>query len=125
VRDDRLELRIELDAGADADAEERDDAARALRTELLDLDVDAVDQPTGPAPPGTRSGEALTLGTLIVTMGPSMLAAVSGMVQSWMARRGDRRVTLELGGDRIELSGASDDDQRRLIEAFVARHGRR
>ena len=58
MRDDRSEPRIELDAGADV--EERDDAARMLRTELRDLDVDAVNQPTGAAPPDARSGEALT-----------------------------------------------------------------
>ena len=123
--DDRLELRIELDPGADADAEERDDAARALRRDLLDLDIDAVERPAEPAPPGTRAGDAVTLATLIVTMGPTALAAVGGIVQGWMARRGDRRVTLELEGDRIELSGASDADQRRLVDAFVARHERR
>jgi hypothetical protein len=116
-----MTLRIEVGVGG-ADAEERDEATRALRAELLELDVDAVDRPSAPAPDGARGGEAVTLGTLLVTLGPSALAAVAGAIQSWWARRGDRSVVLELDGDRVELSNASDEDRRLLVDAFLARH---
>jgi hypothetical protein len=51
---ERLSLRIELDVDADAGAEERDEAARALRADLLDLDVDSVERPETAAPDGSR-----------------------------------------------------------------------
>jgi hypothetical protein len=118
---DRLELRIDLDMDA-ADADERDEAARALGDELRELDVDAVRRPTQPAPPGTRGAEAAMLGTLVVTVGRTALSAVAGAIQQWLSRRGGRSVTLELDGDRIEVAGLSTGDQQRLIETFVARH---
>jgi hypothetical protein len=116
-----LNLRIELDADADAGPDERDELARALRDELLQLDVEAVDRPHAAAPAGAR-GVGLELGTLLVTLGQSALGLVASTVARWVARRGGRSVTLELDGDRIELSGVSEEDQKRLIETFVARH---
>ena len=117
-----LSLRVELDTGADAGDEERDELTRALRDELLELDVESVDRPETPAPDGTRAVGAVELGTLLVTFGQGALGLVTSTIARWVQRRGGRNVTLELDGDRIELTGVSADDQRRLIETFVARH---
>ncbi len=117
-----LIVRIELDAGADADAEEIDEGARALSDELVSLDVEAVDRPAGAAPEGARAVEAIALGTLLVSLGPHVLEALTHTVASWIGRRAGRRVTLELDGDRIELAGASDETERDLVAAFIARH---
>ena len=117
-----LSMRVELDEGADADAEERDESARALRSELLSLDVDAVERPEAPAPEGAVAAGAVELGTLLVTVGQSALALVTSTIARWVQRRGGRSVTLELDGDRIELSGVSVEDQQRLIATFVAKH---
>lgn len=121
MSDARLTLRIELDVGEHVDAEERDDAARALRSDLLELDVQ-VARPVVAAPDGARGGEAMALGTLLVSLGPNVLASVCDAVRGWMQRSGGRRVQLELDGDQIELTGVSKEDQRRLVELFVARH---
>jgi hypothetical protein len=32
-------------------------------------------------------------------------------------------VSLEIGGDKLTLEHASEADQRRLVETFLARHG--
>jgi hypothetical protein len=32
-------------------------------------------------------------------------------------------VTLEIDGDKLTLGSAAPEDQRRLIETFLARHG--
>jgi hypothetical protein len=119
---ERLSLKIELSAGDDAGAEEQDEFTRALREELLQLDVDAVERPAGVAPEGARGADAVALGTLLVTLGQGALGIVSSAIGRWVARRAGRSVTLELDGDRIELAGVSEEDQRRLIETFVARH---
>ena len=57
-----------------------------------------------------------------MTLGQGALGIVTSAIGRWVVRRGDRSVTLELDGDRIEVSGVSEEDQRRLIETFVARH---
>ena len=119
---ERLSLRIELDADADAGPEERDEAARALRADLLDLDVDSVERPETAAPHGARGAGAVEIGTLLVTVGQHALGLVASTIAAWVQRRGGRSATLELDGDRIDLKGVSKDDQHRLIEAFLARH---
>jgi hypothetical protein len=49
---------------------------------------------------------------------------VVSAVTEWLGRGGGTRrtVRLELAGDALELSQASEADQARLIELFVARH---
>jgi hypothetical protein len=116
-------LRLEIGLEPDADAAELDDAASQLRRELLELDVEAVERPPGePPPPGTRAVEVALLGTLVVGAGRTAIAAVVHTIQAWVARTTSRTVKLTLDGDSIEVTNASDDDQRRLIETFVARH---
>jgi hypothetical protein len=118
-----VELRLEVGVEPDADAAELDQAASRLRQELLGLDVDAVERLRGEAPPpGTRAAEATLLGVLVVDLGREALAAVMRTIHSWIARRLDRSVKVTLGEDSIELTNVSDEDQRRLIDSFVARH---
>jgi hypothetical protein len=123
VAGERLSLKVELSAGDEAGAEEQDELTHALREELLELDVQDVERPVGAvAPDGARAGEVIALSTLLVTLGQGALGIVTSAIGRWVDRRGGRSVTLELDGDRIELGGVSEEDQRRLIETFVARH---
>jgi hypothetical protein len=108
----------------DADAQELDAAARGLRDELLELDVDAVeDVPDGAAPEGARAGEATVLAALAVQLGQATLGAVLGTIRGWIGRSASRSVTLTLDGDTLELSNASREAQDELVAAFLARHG--
>ena len=117
---------VRIAVGPDGDAAEVAEATAQLRRELLDLDVEAVDVPRlGEAPPGTRGAELAELGALIVTLGQSqLLQAVLATVRSWLAGSANRRVKLELGGDTLELTGVSSDEQRRLADAWLRRHAR-
>src|SRR5450755_3298407 len=118
-----VEMRLDVGVEPDADAAELDQAASQLRQVLLGLDVDAVERLRGEAPPpGTRAAEATLLGALVVDLGHEALAAVMRTIQSWIARRLDRSVKVTLGEDSIEFTNVSDEDQRRLIDSFVARH---
>jgi hypothetical protein len=113
-------LRIELGAHPGADAEELDDATRVLREELLALDVLDVQATHVPVPDGARAVEAVAAGTLLVTVNAGLLAIVARAVQAWIERGGARSASLQIGPDRIEISGASREDQQQLIDAFVA-----
>jgi hypothetical protein len=118
-----LALWVEVRLEPDAEAAELEDAASQLQQELLGLDVDAVERPPGePPPPGTRAAEAALLGTVVVAAGRTAMAAVLHTIRSWVARTASRTVRITLDGDTIEVANASDEDQRRLIEAFLARH---
>ena len=116
-------LRLDIGLEPDAEAAELEVAAAQLREELLALDVAAVKRAPGePPPPGTRAIEVAALGTLIVELGRSAVGPVLRTIAAWAARRGSRSVKVTLGGDSIELTNVSDEDQRRLIDSFVARH---
>jgi hypothetical protein len=121
-----LELRLDVGVEPESDATELDEATVELRRELLELDVDEVERPaTGPPPPGARAAEASVLGALIVTATPEVVVAVVRTVAGWISRRlarGVKSVRVEIAGDSIEVTDPSDEDQRRLIEAFLARH---
>ena len=119
---DQVSLRV--GAGSDADAEELATLASQLRDELLGLDLDSVDLVrSGPAPAGTKAVEVLALGSLIVTLAKSSgLAQVIRVVQGWLTRDSRRQVEIQMDGDVLKLSGVTDDDQRRLVDAWIARH---
>jgi hypothetical protein len=116
-------VRLEIELEPDADAAELEHATTQLRHELLELDVDRVDLPAGaPAPADTRGVEMAALGTLLVGAGRAAIGPIMQAVQSWVARRSSRSVKITIDGDSIDLSNASQEDQRRLLESFLARH---
>jgi hypothetical protein len=117
-------LGIHLAVGPDASAEEVADATLQLRRELLDLDVDAVELPRAGEPPlGTRAVELAALGELVVTVAQSqLLTAVVAAVRAWLAGAQHRSIKLELGGDVLELTRLSPEEQRRLTDEWLHRH---
>lgn len=120
-----LELSVDTVPGTDPD--ELEQLARSLRTELLELDVDAVEPAsTGAAPEGTRAVEALMAGALIVRLArdSEALTSLVRTVRGWLGAHGDRRVRIELDGDVLELTGTSDEERQRLVEAWIERHDR-
>jgi hypothetical protein len=55
-----------------ADSERADTMTRYLRAELLELDIaDATVQPSGEAPPGSRSGAVAVIGGLLSQPSPA------------------------------------------------------
>jgi hypothetical protein len=117
-------LGIQVGIGPDATAEEVADATLELRRELLDLDVEAVEtQRAGEPPSGTKGGDLAALGTLVVTLAHTqLLTSVLAAIGSWLAASRHRSIRLELGGDVLELSGLSSDEQRRLTDEWLRRH---
>lgn len=100
--------------------------ALLLRQELLMLDVRSVEPyDEGAAPEGSKGALAAVAGVLSVSLAPGLqvLGSVVAVVRDWLRRSGSgRTVKLAIDGDVIELSGASDDVQQQLVDAFVRRH---
>ena len=122
---DVLQLRVDVGLAPDAGAAELDEAARLLRSELLELDVvDVALLAEGSPPPGARGGGAPEVGVLAVMAAREVVAAVVRSLERWVGSRSSRTVKLTLGEDSLELSSASLGDQRRLVETFLAHHAR-
>ena len=121
------QLELSVDTGSGADAEELERLASSLRTELLDLDVDAVERArTEPAPEGARAVEALVAGAVLVRLvrNKDALSSVVKTVRAWLGEHRQRRVRIELDGDVLELTGVSDEERERLVDAWIERHAR-
>lgn len=109
-----------------ADAEQLEELTRALRAEILTLDVESVvPRSGGEAPPGTRGVDAAAIGALVVSVAPALgaLARLVTTVVDWLRRGGTQRtVRLKIGDDELELSGASSEMQQQLAMDWIRAH---
>ena len=101
-------LTLLVDAGANADAEELDDTTRQLLAELHEQNVESVElQEGGPAPEGTKGGEAERLGALAVSVLPDAVEPLVGFLKDWAARGQGRnrsvKIKVERGDTKMEL----------------------
>jgi|CXWL01.1.fsa_nt_gi hypothetical protein len=115
-------LHLTFETLADDDAERVAELGRALREAVLSADVESADFAESPAPPNTRSGIELDWTTLLVAVVSSgALTAAVTAVQAWVMRNQGRGVKLKLGGDELELTGLSRDQQDKAIKAWLDR----
>lgn len=111
----------------DLDPAEVEQLTLSLRRELLDVEeVQEVSQAqSGPAPLGSRAIGLAEIGSLIVTVKPTVeiLVKVVGALRDWMARRqvsGSPKTTMRitLNGQTLELT-PTEEQQQALVEEFV------
>jgi hypothetical protein len=127
MTDDHGQLAINLEAGDDVSPFELEELTAAVRRELLQLDVESVDRVSGgPAPDGTRGIDVAAIGALLVNLSKAtpVLGQVVDVIQAWAARSPNRTVKLTLDGDTLELNGMSEDEQRRVVRDWMARHAK-
>jgi hypothetical protein len=109
-----------------SDSERLDQLALVLRQEILELDVESVSARTdGEAPPGTRGIDVAAAGALMVSLAPtvSAIGALMTTVLNWLQRgNSSRSVKIKIGDDELELTGASSEVQRYLVDEWVRRH---
>ncbi|WNB87313.1 effector-associated constant component EACC1 [Cellulomonas sp. ATA003] len=116
---------VQVEGPADADPDELDRLTRGLRDELLQTEVeDVLPVAAGPAPKGSKAGEAISLGVLTVALAPTVLQAAIDTIHRWCARQPEASVTLTLGDDSIELGRATPAQQEELLRIFLDRHGK-
>ena len=119
----KRQLTLAIDGGPDADAREVSELTAHLRQRLLELDVDKVELVRdAETPAGAKSGDSITLGTLLVTVAPAALTAVIGLLKDWLVHRPVQTAKVTIDGDSIELTNVSAADLERLAQAFVERH---
>jgi hypothetical protein len=125
--EDLNKLEVNLQVGDDVSPLEMEELTAAMRRELLLLDVQSVDRVSGgPVPAGAKGIELAALGALLVNIGKAtpVLGQVVAVIQAWAARSPDRTVKLTLEGDTLELGGMSEDEQRRVVRDWMARHAK-
>jgi hypothetical protein len=120
-----MDLQVELSEPG-SDDERLEELSLRLAGELRELDVESIRPAVdGDAPPGTRSALAAAAGAMVLSLRPSTqhLTAVIGAVRDWLRRSpGTRTVKVTIGGDTLELTGASDETQRRVVDDWISKH---
>jgi hypothetical protein len=121
-----LLLVLELDADADPDESER--LGRQLRTDLAQLDVEAVKPATVTEVPDGAKGNPVDWGTLLVTfsVGGGVFTSMIAVARDWLTRHSRaERIKMTIDNDTIELDRASTQEREQLISTWVRRHSGR
>jgi hypothetical protein len=109
----------------DEDIEELAQITQQLREDIEELNVERVDlvRSKEELPKGAKAGDAVAWGSLLVTLAASsgVIPALINTLQSWLTRHERRSMTIVMGEDKLEVTGISSDEQRRLIEAWIRR----
>jgi len=116
------QLSIEITA-RDATEEDIDLMTRQLLSELRETDVESVGLATGgQVPAGTKSGDAISVGSIVISALPTVLPTIVGLVQAWAARGQGRTVKFkgQIGGGMVEFEGSAAE-WRNLIAALEAK----
>ena len=124
--DRTTQVRLTINAGSDTDVSELEELTLRLKEELADLDeVESIEMArAGETPAGAKAGDAVLLGDLVMQLlaAGGVLTTMIGALQAWLKRHGRRSVSVEIGGDKLEVTGLSSQEQRRLVDAWIARH---
>ena len=128
MTDQTTQLVLDIGAGPDTDLEELADLTLQLREELWELDLDTVDLVrAGEVPERAKAGDPIAWGDLVLTLVTSSAALVTliSTLKAWLKpyQRRDCSVTIELDGDRLEVTGISSEEQQYLIDTWLRRHG--
>ena len=116
------QLKIEISA-SDATEADIDLMTRQLLYELRETDVESAELAKGGAAPhGTKSGDAVTVGSIVISALPTVLPGIVSLVQAWAARGQGRTVKFkgQVGGGTIEFEGPPQELQK-LLDSLEAR----
>jgi len=101
-----IRLILQVEAGPQADPDQIDRQTRTLIRELRELHIESI-EPARLAnpPPGAKAGEAIALGSVVVSVLPSILETVILFLRDWSSRSSDRRVKLrfQVGDNLLEI----------------------
>lgn len=115
------QLAIHLDLG-ESNAEELDRLTRQLRDEIKELNVESAEMAKGgDAPAGTKSAELILFNQMIVTLAPTLIPQLVGLIKQWTERRPNKPVKIKvaIGKQKVEAEfdplTISSDDMGKLI----------
>ena len=119
-----VRLMLNINAGADADVKDLEQLTYYLKGELAGLDGDVDLVRAGETPKKAKAGDPVIWGKLLLALTASggVLTTLIGVLKSWLTSHERRSVTLEIDGDKLEVTGISSKEQQQLINAWLSRH---
>lgn len=117
------EFIVHLELGRDRDLRDMEEASANLRSELRRLNgVESVEPlPIGKAPAGSRAVDAVSVGSILMTLAASggVISSLIGVLREWAGRGEKRKVFFQFGEEKLELAGLSAKDEKQLVEMFL------
>jgi hypothetical protein len=123
VADNSDLVQMTLNVGIPSDSpDELDIESRRLRRELREADFTVVES-RAPAPVGSKSPEAFTLGALTVALLPKVVPQLIEVLGRWLGSRANRKLKLKLpNGLECELTGSmSTSEVNKLINTLISK----
>jgi len=120
-----IQLTLSLNPDSNLDPEALQDLTLQLREEILELDVENAELgKLKEAPDGTKAVDPVSIGTLVVTLlaAGGIITTLINAIQSWLTRHDRRSITLEINGDKLQITGISSEEQQQLIKVWTQRH---
>ena len=115
-----IELIVQVGPSGDDDGDAAFAVAR-LRTELLQLDIDAASPIPSEEVPERAKALSGVVGALAVKLGPAALKALLAKIRDW-ATRNNRSIEVSIAGDSIKITGATSAQQQQLLNVWLAKH---
>jgi hypothetical protein len=118
---DHSDVFVVVVGARDDDQEDIADLTYRLRVDLLDLDVESVEPVPGEAVPAGAKGLPPGAALLGVRLAGVALKHVLKRVREWAGRSG-RSVEVTIDGDTVKITGATDEQQQKIVDAWLSRH---
>lgn len=97
MADQRGTIALQINVNAERAASEIDELTRSLLREIdRDIPVETAMLATQRSPEATRSGEAVTIGVIVLTILPVFLDKLVDFILSWTQRNTESKVTLSI-----------------------------
>jgi hypothetical protein len=96
------------------------DLTQQLREEVLMVDVDSADLPSGESPPpGAKAADPITWGTIVVALATGgTFGVLVNVLYSWVTRHDRISVSIEIGENKLQLTGMNPDERQQLIDLW-------
>lgn len=121
-----IQLVLSINAGEETDAEEMEALTQQLYRDLLELeDVESVDLVrAGKQPERAKVSDPISWGTVLVTSlaAGGVITTLINAIQSWLTRNERRSITVEIDGDKLQITGISSKEQQQIINAWINNH---
>ncbi|HVG07181.1 MAG TPA: hypothetical protein VNM67_05705 [Thermoanaerobaculia bacterium] len=111
-----LHLEIRVDLEGEEDAEAVDQLTRQLLYELEESDFLSAHLDRAAAPQGSKSAEAVTLGSLFVGLLPSTFPKFLSFLQSWLKRGEGRTIKIKAASGKASFEVECPADALRADE---------
>ena len=122
------DLNVVMSISDSKDSSRNEEAAFALVEELRERSLAFAIVPAEPSrTPGAKDASQLITVTgqvLVAIASGGALTALIGAVQAWALRDNAKKVTIEIGGDKLLIEGGDDSHRAELAKAFLKRHSK-